>query len=37
MQTLKTPYNFVPVAKEVVKPYWAKYISHDIPFEEVGS
>ncbi len=34
MATLKAPYNFVPVDKEVVIPHWGKHISHDIPFED---
>jgi CRISPR-associated protein (TIGR03986 family) len=34
MSNIKTPYNFVPIAASVVKPYWANYISHDIPFED---
>lgn len=37
MSNIKTPYNFIPVSKAVVKPYWAKYISHDIPFEDYQS
>lgn len=34
MTTLKAPYNFVPVDKEVVIPHWGKYVSHDVPFED---
>lgn len=28
-----TPYNFVPIEDKVVFPYWAPFISHDVPFK----
>ncbi|MEO1257799.1 MAG: TIGR03986 family CRISPR-associated RAMP protein [Bacteroidota bacterium] len=31
---IKAPYNFVPLNKTVVSPWWADYISHDIPFRD---
>lgn len=34
---ITTPYNFVPLNKKVVSPWWANYISHDIPFENAQS
>lgn len=34
---IKSPYNFVPLSKKVVMPYWAKYISHDVPFKDAQS
>lgn len=34
---IKSPYNFVPLSKKVVMPYWAKYISHDVPFKGAQS
>lgn len=37
MSNIKAPYNFVPLHKEVVLPYWAKHISHDIPFSDTQS
>jgi CRISPR-associated protein (TIGR03986 family) len=30
---IKAPYNFVPLNKEVVTPFWADQISHDQPFK----
>lgn len=30
---ITSPYNFVPLSDKVVMPFWAKHISHDIPFE----
>lgn len=37
MTYIKAPYNFVPLNKKVVSPYWADQISHDIPFEDAQS
>lgn len=37
MTYIKAPYNFVPLNKDVVTPYWAPYISHDVPFEDSHS
>lgn len=34
MAIIKAPYNFVPLNKKVVSPYWAEYVSHDVPFED---
>lgn len=34
---ITTPYNFVPLSKKVVTPWWATHISHDIPFENAQS
>ncbi|MEM0992524.1 MAG: TIGR03986 family CRISPR-associated RAMP protein [Bacteroidota bacterium] len=34
---IKAPYNFVPLNKKVVLPYWADHISHDIPFADAQS
>lgn len=34
MAIVKAPYNFVPLNSDVVTPYWADYISHDLPFED---
>lgn len=34
---IKAPYNFVPLSDKVVMPFWAKYISHDIPFTDPKS
>jgi len=34
---IKAPYNFVPLNKRVVLPYWGKYVSHDLPFENSQS
>ena len=33
MTEVKSPYNFVPLNKNVFTPYWAEYVSHDVPFE----
>lgn len=33
MTEVKSPYNFVPLNKNVFNPYWAEYVSHDVPFE----
>lgn len=30
---ITSPYNFVPLSEKVVSPFWAKHVSHDIPFE----
>lgn len=30
---ITSPYNFVPLNKEVVMPFWAEQVSNDIPFE----
>lgn len=35
--SLKAPYNFVPLNATVVRPHWANYISHDLPFEDAQS
>lgn len=37
MTYIKAPYNFVPLNKKVVSPYWEPYISHDVPFEDSES
>jgi CRISPR-associated protein (TIGR03986 family) len=37
MTHIKAPYNFVPLNKDVVQPYWTRHISHDIPFEDAQS
>lgn len=29
-----SPYNFVPLAEQVVQPGWGRAVSHDIPFED---
>jgi CRISPR-associated protein (TIGR03986 family) len=34
MSVIKAPYNFVPLNSKVVEPYWAPFISHDIPFKD---
>jgi CRISPR-associated protein (TIGR03986 family) len=34
---ITAPYNFVPLNNKVVTPWWAKHISHDIPFENAQS
>lgn len=34
MTHIKAPYNFVPLNKAVVTPYWAPFVSHDVPFED---
>lgn len=34
---ITSPYNFVPLSEKVVSPYWAKQVSHDIPFEDAQS
>lgn len=31
---LKIPYNFVPLSKWVFRPFWAKYVSQDLPLPE---
>jgi len=31
---IKAPYNFVPLAEDVVFPDWANRVSHDVPFED---
>ena len=33
MVQVKSPYNFVPLNKEVFFPPWGPYVSHDIPFK----
>lgn len=30
---ITSPYNFVPLSEKVVSPFWAKHVSHDMPFE----
>ncbi|MDG1434746.1 MAG: TIGR03986 family CRISPR-associated RAMP protein, partial [Saprospiraceae bacterium] len=37
MSIIKAPYNFVPLSDKVVKPYWTKFINHDLPFEDAQS
>lgn len=37
MTHIKAPYNFVPINKMVITPYWAPYVSHDVPFEDSHS
>jgi CRISPR-associated protein (TIGR03986 family) len=32
-QAIDSPYNFVPLAAQVVRPGWADLVSHDLPFE----
>lgn len=34
---ITAPYNFVPLSDKVVSPYWAKLVSHDIPFKDSQS
>ena len=34
---LKVPYNFVPLNKKVVSPYWIDHISQDVPFDDAQS
>ncbi len=34
---IKSPYNFVPLSDKVVMPFWAKHVSHDIPFKDSQS
>lgn len=34
---IRSPYNFVPLSDKVVTPFWANYVSHDIPFKESHS
>lgn len=34
MTHIRAPYNFVPLNKAVVTPYWAPFVSHDVPFED---
>lgn len=34
---ITAPYNFVPLSDKVVMPFWAKHVSHDIPFENAQS
>lgn len=31
---ITAPYNFVPLSKKVVAPYWGPLVSHDRPFEQ---
>ncbi len=31
---IKSPYNFVPLNKEVFFPYWSAFVSQDVPFEK---
>lgn len=35
--SLKAPYNFVPLNATVVRPHWASYVSHDLPFDDAQS
>ncbi len=34
---ITSPYNFVPLSEKVVMPFWAKHVSHDIPFKDSES
>nr|WP_238315350.1 RAMP superfamily CRISPR-associated protein [Segatella maculosa] len=34
MTYIKSPFNFVPVSKNVYFPDWAEQISHDVPFSD---
>lgn len=34
---ITSPYNFVPLSEKVVMPFWAKYVSHDVPFKDAQS
>ena len=34
---ITAPYNFVPLNKKVYIPYWAKFVNHDVPFEDAQS
>lgn len=34
---ITAPYNFVPLSEKVVMPFWAEYVSHDIPFKNSQS
>jgi len=34
---ITAPFNFVPLNKEVFYPFWAKDVSHDVPFEDEES
>jgi CRISPR-associated protein (TIGR03986 family) len=34
MTNIRAPYNFVPLNKAVVTPYWVPFVSHDVPFED---
>ncbi|MGM9740543.1 MAG: TIGR03986 family CRISPR-associated RAMP protein [Candidatus Cryptobacteroides sp.] len=34
MSIIKSPFNFVPVSKDVYFPEWAGQVSHDIPFSD---
>ena len=34
---ITAPYNFVPLSNEVVMPFWAEHVSHDIPFQDAQS
>lgn len=34
---ITSPYNFVPLSDKVVMPFWAKHVSHDIPFKDAQS
>ena len=31
---ITSPYNFVPLSEKVVMPFWAKHVSHDMPFAD---
>ncbi|MCT7464792.1 TIGR03986 family CRISPR-associated RAMP protein [Aliarcobacter cryaerophilus] len=31
---ITSPYNFVPLNKQVYIPYWGNLVSHDVPFED---
>ena len=37
MDTIKAPFNFIPVSEKVFFPSWANQISHDIPFADTES
>ena len=34
MDIMKSPFNFVPVSRDVYFPQWANQVSHDIPFSD---
>lgn len=33
-QYIDAPYNFVPLANQIVTPKWANLVSHDVPFQD---
>lgn len=34
LEHINAPYNFVPLAEQVVTPEWADFVSHDLPLKE---